>query len=112
MRMYSSLAVAGVIMLGCAIQSAKAGDTWPTFQGPRVGELKASQLPLSWSPAENIAWHSLSSMSPDTAAATLHDMWVNSPGHYRNMLDPRWTRVGIGFHVDGSGWYGTHMFAD
>ena len=62
--------------------------------------------------AENIAWHSLSSMSPETAATTLHDMWVNSPGHYRNMLDARWTRVGIGFHVDGSGWYGTHMFAD
>ena len=62
--------------------------------------------------AENIAWHSLSSMSPETAATTLHDMWVDSPGHYRNMLDPRWTRVGIGLHVDGTGWYGTHMFAD
>jgi uncharacterized protein YkwD len=61
--------------------------------------------------AENIAWHSQASMSPATAAMTLHDMWVNSPGHFRNMLDPRWTRVGIGFHVDGSGWYGTHMFA-
>ena len=62
--------------------------------------------------AENIAWHSLSAMSPETAATELHDMWVDSSGHYRNMLDPRWTRVGIGLHVDGTGWYGTHMFAD
>jgi hypothetical protein len=62
--------------------------------------------------AENIAWHSSSSLSPSEAAATLHTMWVNSSGHLSNMIDPRWTRVGIGFHVDGSGWYGTHTFDD
>jgi hypothetical protein len=62
--------------------------------------------------AENIAWHSQSEMSPAQAANTLHDMWVDSPGHFRNMTDPRWTRVGIGLHVDGSGWWGTHVFAD
>jgi hypothetical protein len=61
--------------------------------------------------AENIAWHSRSSMSPVEAATTMHDMWVNSPGHFRNMIDPRWTRVGIGFFVDGGGWNGTHVFA-
>jgi Cysteine-rich secretory protein family len=60
--------------------------------------------------AENIAWHSQSTMSPEAAATTFHDMWVDSSGHYRNMLDARWTRVGIGLHVDGSGWYATHMF--
>lgn len=60
--------------------------------------------------AENIAWHSLASMSPDDAATTLHDMWVNSSGHLRNMTDPRWTKVGIGLHLDGSGWWGTHVF--
>ena len=60
--------------------------------------------------AENIAWHSLSSMSPQQAASTLHTMWVDSPAHFRNMIDPQWTRVGIGFHVGGSGWYGTHVF--
>ncbi len=62
--------------------------------------------------AENIAWHSQSAMSPTQAATTLHDMWVNSPGHFRNMTDPRWTRVGIGLHLDGSGWWGTHVFAN
>jgi hypothetical protein len=60
--------------------------------------------------AENIAWHSLGSMSPTTAAATLHDMWAASPGHLNNMINPKYTRVGIGMHGDASGWYGTHMF--
>ncbi len=61
--------------------------------------------------AENIAWHSSTSMTPPVAATTLHNMWVDSPGHHANMLDPRWTRVGIGLELTGSGWYGTHMFA-
>ena len=62
--------------------------------------------------AENIAWHSQASMSPTVAATTMHDMWVNSSGHFRNMINPRWTKVGIGLHVDGSGWWGTHVFDD
>jgi uncharacterized protein YkwD len=61
--------------------------------------------------AENIAWHSLASMSPTTAAATLHDMWVNSAGHLANMINPNYTRVGIGIFGNGSGWHGTHMFS-
>jgi len=60
--------------------------------------------------AENIAWHS-APMSPEVAATTLHDMWVASSSHFRNMVDPRWTRVGIGLHLDGSGWWGTHVFS-
>lgn len=60
--------------------------------------------------AENIAWHSLASMSPTVAAETLHDMWVNSQAHFRNMIDPRWTRVGIGLWNDQNGWHGTHLF--
>jgi hypothetical protein len=61
--------------------------------------------------AENIAWHSASWMTPVEAASTLHRMWVDSPGHLANMLDPRWTRVGIGMHNDAGGWWGTHVFA-
>jgi hypothetical protein len=62
--------------------------------------------------AENIAMHSASWMTPTEAASTMHDMWVNSSGHFRNMTNPSWTKVGIGFHVDGSGWWGTHVFDD
>jgi hypothetical protein len=62
--------------------------------------------------AENIVWHSRSSMSATEAATTLHGMWVKSSGHFQNMINPRWTKVGIGLHVDGSGWWGTHVFDD
>ena len=93
--------------------------------GPVSVDAAMSAQALSWSQemsrsgfrhsgagyAENIAWHSQTALSPEAAAAKLHDMWVASPGHHQNMLDPRWKRVGIGMHVDGTGWYGTHMFA-
>ncbi|NNE11187.1 MAG: CAP domain-containing protein [Ilumatobacter sp.] len=62
--------------------------------------------------AENIAWHSASSLSPDTAADRLHQLWVDSPPHFAAMIDPRYTKVGIGLHrSSSSGWYGTHLFA-
>jgi uncharacterized protein YkwD len=37
-------------------------------------------------------------------------MWVDSSGHFRNMIDPHLTRVGIGLHRAGSGWWATHVF--
>ena len=61
-----------------------------------------------WS--ENIVYYSAANMTPQEAAARFHDMWVNSPGHYRNMTNPDWTVVGIGFYHDESGWWGTHVF--
>ncbi len=92
--------------------------------GPVVLDAGMSSQALAWSAemsrsgfrhssldyAENIAWHSSASMSPADAASRLHRMWVDSPGHFRNMINPQWTRVGIGLHVDGNGWYGTHVF--
>jgi uncharacterized protein YkwD len=32
----------------------------------------------------------------------LFDIWVHSPGHRRNMLDPRFTRFGLAYVRDGS----------
>ncbi len=62
----------------------------------------------SWS--ENIVWYSDQNMSPQQAAAQFHDMWINSPGHYRNMTNPDWTIAGVGLIRDESGWWGTHVF--
>ncbi|MEO6653123.1 MAG: CAP domain-containing protein [Ilumatobacteraceae bacterium] len=92
--------------------------------GPVVLDPAMSAAALAWSAemsrsgfrhstlgyAENIAWHS-SALSPEQAAQQFHQMWVDSPGHFRNMIDPRVTRVGIGMYLAGSGWYGTHLFA-
>lgn len=60
--------------------------------------------------SENIVWYSNQNMTPQEAAERFHDMWVNSPGHYKNMTTARWTLVGVGMYKDDSGWWGTHVF--
>jgi len=59
---------------------------------------------------ENIAWYSDSSLSPAAAARFFNDGWVNSPGHYANMTNSRYTEVGIGLYQDAGGWWATHVF--
>lgn len=59
---------------------------------------------------ENIAWWSASGATPQEAAAKLHDLWVDSPGHYQNMTRTSYREVGIGFWQGPGGWYATHVF--
>lgn len=51
---------------------------------------------------------------PDVALA-LHESWKKSPGHYRNMVDPNVTRIGVGVtSTQKNGmtiWLGTQNFA-
>ena len=42
-----------------------------------------------------------------TAAATV-EQWINSPGHYANMIDPEFTEIGIGFYYDENSTYKYH----
>ncbi|MEU0937365.1 CAP domain-containing protein [Embleya sp. NPDC005971] len=37
--------------------------------------------------------------SPEAVLA----LWMHSPQHRANILDPRWTRVGAGVHIDAMG---------
>jgi len=60
---------------------------------------------------ENIVWHSSTRMTPEQAAKKFHDMWVNSPGHYRNMTHSGYRLVGVGLYYSERGWHGTHVFA-
>lgn len=60
---------------------------------------------------ENIAWWSAGSITPQAAAQRMHDMWVNSPGHYSNMTRPGHTVTGIGFWRSADGWHATHLFS-
>lgn len=59
---------------------------------------------------ENIAWNSQGSLTPAEAAAAMHEMWINSPGHYANMTNADYTLAGVGFYSDASGWHATHVF--
>lgn len=44
-------------------------------------------------------------------ALALHRGWMNSPGHRRNMLDPKFRQVGIGVHRRGNRYYATQLFS-
>jgi uncharacterized protein YkwD len=43
-----------------------------------------------WSVGENLLWS-----SPDVDAQKALDMWIASPEHRRNMLDPHWREIGV-----------------
>jgi len=45
----------------------------------------------SWSVGENLLWS-----TPTVDPARALDMWMRSPGHRANILDPRWREIGIG----------------
>ena len=58
---------------------------------------------------ENLAMatHHLS----DTEMANfLFDGWVDSPGHFENMIEPRYLEIGIGVHYDGEFLYLVQIF--
>ncbi len=60
---------------------------------------------------ENIAWWSAGWGTPLEAADLMHDLWVNSPGHYANMTRPQYNEIGVGFwRTDDGGWHATHVF--
>lgn len=72
--------------------------------------LRQDILPDSWTTyGENIAMHSNQDL-PD--CSSIHSMWMNSPGHRANILDPDFRFVAIGTYVDGSGWWATQLFFD
>jgi uncharacterized protein YkwD len=43
-----------------------------------------------WSVGENLLWS-----SPDVDAGRALNMWINSPEHKANMLNPRWREIGL-----------------
>jgi len=48
--------------------------------------------------AENIA-------QAEVKPARVVQMWLNSPGHRRNMLNPRYDRIGVGVYKSRNGRY-------
>jgi uncharacterized protein YkwD len=67
---------------------------------------------LSWpgsfvARAENVAWGS----TPAMTAGQMHRMWMQSPGHRRNILAPNVDRIGIGIVCVNGRMWGTQQFA-
>lgn len=86
-------------------------STMSTFATNWSTEMISSGFRHSSGPyGENIAWHSNGNMSPEQAAQHFNSAWVDSPGHYANMTNDRYTHVGIGLVPHASGWWATHVF--
>ena len=56
----------------------------------RVGRYYGSTGYRYWSVGENLLWSS-GSLTPTAAV----NMWMNSPPHRKNLLDPNWRQVGL-----------------
>lgn len=49
-------------------------------------------------------------MGTTLSAAAAMDMWMNSPGHRANILNPKYTHFGVSFVTGGRGTYATQLF--
>lgn len=72
-----------------------------------TGDFKHSNLGYG----ENIAWWSWQYASPEGAADKMHELWVNSSGHYANMIRSSYKTMGSGFWRGTGGWHATHVFS-
>jgi uncharacterized protein YkwD len=62
---------------------------------------------VTW--GENVAWHSM----PDLpGCATIHDMFMNSPGHRANILSSNKRFVSLGVFIGSNGTWVTELFFD
>jgi uncharacterized protein YkwD len=57
----------------------------------RIAQAYSSRGFRSWTVGENLVWG-----GPDIGAARAFRLWVSSPMHRANMLNPRWREVGLG----------------
>ena len=70
------------------------------YHNPSVG----NEIPGGWRMwGENIAYNS--------SIQAAFDALVNSSGHFRNMVNPDFTHIGVGVYVDGGRVYVTQVFA-
>lgn len=88
------------VAAGWAERMAREGAMW---HNPNV----ADEIPSGWTSwAENVAY------SSDPTAAVLHGLLMNSSSHRANILDRRFTHIGIGFATDSRGYgYMAQVFA-
>ena len=79
-----------------------------THQGPRGRWPQARATAGGWTgkASENVVWSSIRADS----AASLHSAFMSSPGHRRNLLNPRWRYVAVRFDWSRRGTFVTCMF--
>ena len=65
----------------------------------RIANYYSSTNYTYWTVGENLLWS-----SPTTSAAAALKMWIGSPEHRKNMLNPNWRNLGVSsVHVTRAG---------
>lgn len=59
---------------------------------------------------ENLAMTTFDYLTQDDVVDIIFDGWVNSPGHYENMINAHFTEIGVGIASDGNAIYITQLF--
>ncbi|PKL76086.1 MAG: hypothetical protein CVV27_12065 [Candidatus Melainabacteria bacterium HGW-Melainabacteria-1] len=82
-------------------------------QGNSPAQRLQKYLPalISANSGENIALRSLAGESETDLAKTLIQMWRDSPGHYRNIINPEYWHLGVGLIKHEDKIYATQTFA-
>jgi uncharacterized protein YkwD len=57
----------------------------------RIAQAYSPRGYRSWSVGENLVWG-----GPDIGAAQAFRLWLNSPPHRANLMNPRWREIGLG----------------
>jgi uncharacterized protein YkwD len=57
----------------------------------RIAQFYSPRGYRSWTVGENLVWG-----GPDIGAAQAFRLWLNSPPHRENLMNPRWREVGLG----------------
>jgi uncharacterized protein YkwD len=57
----------------------------------RIAQAYSPRGYRSWTVGENLVW-----AGPDLGAAQAFRLWLGSPPHRANLMDPRWREVGLG----------------
>jgi uncharacterized protein YkwD len=93
LRLSGSLAVAAgahsaqMARLGFFSHNSANGQSF----SQRIAQTYSARGFRSWTVGENLVWG-----GPDIGAARAFRLWLSSPPHRANMLNPRWREVGLG----------------
>ena len=101
-------AAAGLRPLAVSPCATRFAAPWTTHMAATGALVHQSLAPILRCPAqsagENIAYGNVT-------ADQMMSMWMNSPGHRANILNPRFTRIGVGAVRTTSGrWWATQDF--
>lgn len=82
----------------------------PTDRARRNGLVMGIGENIGKMPTGNIVGIGYVSHNPDSIATAQVQSWMESPGHRSNMLDPRYTKLGVGVSYDGMYYISTQNF--